>query len=115
MNIHTAHANHINEELTKDHSEKEWELLFLYHAEAIRNFQHERLIHLLVTLCIGIALIVTVLFMIAFNLFLLYPIVVLLFVLFLPYIVHYFRLENGTQSLYPLAEKILQKLLHEKS
>jgi hypothetical protein len=113
MKAHSAHKNFILEELTKSHSEKEWEALFLFNTHQIQNFQHERFIHLIVTLTIGLSLLLTVYFMIAYNLFVLYPIAGLLFALFIPYIFHYFRLENGTQSLYPLSQKILEKILQK--
>lgn len=65
----------------------------------IQFFQHERLIHLIVTFFTGIS---TILFLLGFlileslPLFVLFTITLLLFI---PYIIHYFYLENGTQKL----------------
>lgn len=69
-------------------------------------FQHERLIHLLVTLVTLILYIVS--FLIAIfnqNIFIL--IIGFLIMCFLiPYIFHYFLLENGVQKLYRLYDEI---------
>ena len=70
----------------------------------ISFFQHERLIHLLVTLFFGILL---VFFLILFQfeqivLFAIIPVLILLFF----YILHYYKLENGIQYLYKLYDKV---------
>lgn len=63
-------------------------------------FQHERLVHLIVTFFVGIAM---VLFFIGFIItenvyvFILFSI---LLCLFIPYIFHYYYLENNVQKLY---------------
>ena len=72
-------------------------------------FQHEREIHLLVT--IAFALLTMMVF--TANLFLNYPGMYLLFLLFLvlliPYIRHYYILENGVQKLYTFYDALTQK------
>ena len=74
--------------------------------EWILFFQHERLIHLLVTIFFAL------LTFASFSLFLItgfFP-VIILFVVFLslliPYIIHYDHLENGVQQLYGLYDKL---------
>ena len=63
-------------------------------------FQHERLIHLIVTVLFGLATVITI----PAYMNLLEPALLVLGGLFLcllfPYIVHYFHLENGVQKLY---------------
>ena len=69
-------------------------------------FQHERLVHLIVTFFVGIAM---VLFFIGFLItenILVFVLFILLLCLFIPYIFHYYYLENGTQKLYDLYFKI---------
>ena len=74
--------------------------------EWILFFQHERLIHLLVTLLFA-AMTLTSLFVFLVTDFL--P-VIALFALFLillvPYIFHYYHLENGVQKLYGLYDQL---------
>ena len=75
----------------------------------ISFFQHERLIHLLVTLFF-------VLFSIIFTCFsfytqskLLYVVTLILYVIDIFYIVHYYCLENGVQKLYKIFDKLNSK------
>ena len=63
-------------------------------------FQHERLVHLIVTFFVGIAM---VLFFIGFIItenILVFVLFLLLLCLFIPYIFHYYYLENNVQKLY---------------
>lgn len=63
-------------------------------------FQHERLVHLIVTFFVGIAM---VLFFIGFLItenILVFVLFILLLCLFIPYIFHYYYLENNVQKLY---------------
>ena len=77
-----------------------------YHERQIWRMQHERLIHLLVTLAVclfallalGMAIVQPVL-----------PVLTLLFLLVIlaaAYLIHYYRLENGVQRWYVLADRI---------
>ena len=76
----------------------------------ISFFQHERFVHLLVTVFVGIC---AVLFLIA-SLFIDNILLVILFVillaLFIPYIFHYYNLENGVQKLYDIYNDGYNKL-----
>lgn len=66
----------------------------------IQIFQHERLIHLIVTVFVGIvSIIIFSLSLIINNLFL-NILLILLILLFIPYIFHYYFLENNVQKLY---------------
>src|SRR5512140_1917707 len=70
-----------------------------HHDRRVRDFQHERLIHLLVTLFVALFALLAV------GLLLLLPsrataaLAALLLALTAAYILHYFRLENGVQRL----------------
>lgn len=69
-------------------------------------FQHERLIHLIVTVLF--ALMTILVFLLAVTNFAPWTGVLLLFllVLLIPYIKHYWLLENGTQKLYKYYDKM---------
>jgi Na+/alanine symporter len=86
-----------------------WTLLSEYHKAQIEFLQHERLIHLIVTLAFGLFLLITVLFIAAFHILLLLPLAGLLFIMFIPYIIHYYHLENGVQRLYNQYNKIEER------
>ena len=71
--------------------------------------QHERLIHLLVTILFALltmAVFILILFYATWGVLLLLAAMLCLLV---PYIRHYFILENGVQTLYVLYEQLLQK------
>lgn len=81
-------------------SQEEVERLKKEHLTQVSFFQHERLIHLIVTVTFAI------LEMLAIFLFMLCPstpvfcLVVIILVLLLPYIRHYYILENEVQKMY---------------
>ena len=77
---------------------------------SIGFFQHERLIHLLVTLAFAVMTILSLLMTVQEFYFI--PLFVLFLVLEIPYVLHYYRLENGVQKLqrlYREAEERLKK------
>ncbi len=76
--------------------------------EHISIFQHERIVHLIVTLFF--ALFTILFFTMINNNILILVIVAILLVVDIFYIIHYYKLENGTQYLYKQYERILDKL-----
>lgn len=79
----------------------------------IAFFQHERLIHLLVTFFFALfAILFLALGMISY-IFL--PILFILLIFLLFYIIHYFFLENHVQYLYKIYDQMVEKLKNEKS
>ena len=77
------------------------------HLIKIKFFQHERLIHLLVTLFY------TVIFLIFMGLcyihYIFFPIAIILLIFLICYVLHYFHLENGVQYLYKQYDKMIEK------
>jgi hypothetical protein len=84
--------------------------LMVFHTAMIHSFNDERIVHLVVTMIVGLGLLMTSISTLAYQLNMLIPIDVLLTVLFIPYIYHYYRLENSIQDLYPLTEEIQKKM-----
>lgn len=113
----TKHQKFIESELNKlinSPSLSDTAHLLSYHDMMTRNFQHERQIHLLITLffaglmLISWALLSAVLIMNGYNLALL-PVGLLALILTILegfYISYYYRLENRIAKLYSLADKI---------
>ena len=97
----------IKKELTKPMKEE----LREYHNQKIHEFQHERLIHLLVTLTVGIVLLLSVFATFLIHEPMLYIIDGIFFLLFIPYLFHYRGLENGVQRLYKITDTIYRKTL----
>lgn len=89
-----------------------------YHNETIHNFQHERLIHLIVTFFFGGLLLLSIAAVFLFTLLpdmysyaVNYSILLICSILFITeifYVRHYYTLENGTQRLYELSKKLFE-------
>ena len=77
------------------------------HLIKIGFFQHERLIHLLVTLFY--ALIAIVFLAAGFIYYIFFVVSVMLFIFLLFYVVHYFRLEQGVQYLYKQYDRMINR------
>lgn len=84
------------------------EELIKVHLDKIKFFQHERLIHLLVTLFYAVFMMVFLAFSFIHYIFLIVFFIFIIFLVF--YVVHYFRLENGVQYLYKQYDKMIKKV-----
>ena len=104
------HRNYVKTKLLEQLSTEQRKQLFKYHTKRVRDFQHERLIHLLVTFYFGALLIGAVIAWLYLQApgipWPFYGILTILFILEAAYIRHYYQLENGVQSLYELTEKL---------
>lgn len=74
----------------------------------IQFFQHERLIHLIVTVTFAILTVLSVLSFLALVQVGLLVLSILLVVLLVPYIRHYYILENGVQKLYTYYDELVK-------
>lgn len=72
----------------------------------IQFFQHERLIHLMVTVLFALLAVLTLFVSLLIDNILLLVLFLLLFVLLVPYIRHYYILENGVQKLYEYYDRL---------
>ena len=75
----------------------------------IKFFQHERFVHLLVTVFVGISAILFLLGFIALENIGFGLLFLITLCLFIPYIFHYYYLENGVQKLYKIYFEIEEK------
>ena len=81
-----------------------------YHSEKLRHFQHERFIHLIVLVLFALCTVITILAVAIYNKLTLIPLAALFMVLLVPYIKHYFFLENTVQLLYKDYDAIYKKV-----
>ena len=79
-----------------------------YHLIQIKQFQHERLIHLIVTVFVGLLTMAFFLFSLLIENMGLLIIFLALTCLFIPYILHYYLLENNVQKLYTQYDELLK-------
>ena len=103
---------HFMDELIKeilekhDKSKEELELIRQEHLTQVSFFQHERLIHLIVTVTFAILEILSLL-MTLIN-------AVVVLILLIPYIRHYYILENEVQKMYKQYDAICKELYDGK-
>ena len=96
----TEQSAQVSQEILRDKMEE--------HLNQIGFFQHERLIHLIVTVTFALLEMLAILLnVISDSLFsLLLPVVIL--ILLVPYIRHYYILENEVQKMYMQYDRILR-------
>ncbi len=90
----------------------DWTGLACFHRTQIDFLQQERLAHLLVTLFFGLAALLVLLFLAVHPQILVGVLLLLLLVLLVPYLAHYYKLENGIQRWYHLANEIEARAGH---
>lgn len=79
------------------------------HLVQIAFFAHERLIHLIVTVLFAILTMAVFLYVMSNPSLPLFILLLLLMVLLIPYIKHYYLLENSVQRMYEQYDKLLEK------
>lgn len=97
----------------QNYPEGEWKKIKKEHLIQLSFFQHERLIHLIVTITFALLEMLS-LTLVMFQ----FSIVALLFsfsilVLLIPYIQHYYLLENGVQKMYEQYDQIISHIERE--
>ena len=98
------------EKVLESNKKNNWKEFLDRNLEMIRFMQHERLIHLLVTLFFGLNFILITMFLWVNPALVLLVADFLLIILLIPYIFHYFKLENGVQKLYQLNQLIRKRV-----
>ena len=79
----------------------------------IMFFQHERLIHLIITIFYAILFLLFLVLITISYIFIIPSFILMIFLIF--YLIHYFRLENGVQYLYVLYDEVNSTKKDKKS
>ena len=95
--------------------EADWEKILEEHLTQVAFFQHERLIHLIVTVLFAVLEIMSILGTVILSAMesgnmAMSLLTILLLVLLIPYIRHYYILENEVQKMYVQYDKLLEKI-----
>lgn len=104
-----AYLARIDALLAADDPATDWQDVVREHLVQISFFQHERLIHLLVTLAFALMELVSAVVTVLVPQPLTAVLALLLLVLLVPYIVHYYHLENGTQRMYEQYDALVRR------
>lgn len=85
------------------------------HLHKIAFMQHERLIHFLVTMLFALGLLLVMSVFLITQALVLLPLLFLILVLLIPYIMHYYFLENAVQNMYRIYDELCRRQrAHEK-
>lgn len=79
------------------------------HLVQIAFFAHERFVHLIVMALFAIATVVSVLYLNMSGSIVIFALVVALLVLLVPYVKHYYLLENSVQKMYAQYDRMMNK------
>ncbi len=88
----------------------DWDAVLREHLTQILFFQHERLIHLIVTVTFALMTMIGVSVCCIVKYLPILAIVLLFLILLVPYIGHYYTLENEVQKMYGQYDLILQNI-----
>ncbi len=106
----TTYIAYIDKILETGECELSYEELIAEHEKQLAYFMHERLIHLLVTLCFAILSFMTFFAMVFDFSYGLAALLVAFLVLLVPYIMHYYLLENSVQYMYRQYDRLNRKI-----
>lgn len=95
--------------LTRKEKEQQMEDLLIQ----IGFFQHERMVHLIVTVTFALLTMLAIIGALLVLQLALFVLILLLLVLLIPYIRHYYILENGVQKLYWYYDRLMESILQE--
>ncbi len=98
--------------IQENNSETDWNRVLEEHLVQIGFFQHERLIHLIVTVTFAIMTLISIVASVTICEIPLFILTALFLMLLVPYILHYYTLENETQKMYEQYDKIWKIVLN---
>lgn len=87
----------------------DWENVLREHLTQVSFFQHERLIHLIVTVAFAVLTMIALAIYCIAEYIPILALMALLLALLVPYIGHYYTLENEVQKMYGQYDLILEK------
>ncbi len=109
-----SYRNRIDEIIENDSPDTDWKDLMEEHLKQIEFFQHERLIHLMVTLTFALLAILSLILAYVSTQIATFALFFVILILLIPYIKHYYLMENETQKMYDQYDKILEKIRNMK-
>lgn len=103
------YIRYINALLESEDEQIDWEEERRKHLVQIAFFAHERLIHLIVTVLFAILTVLIFLYLLGHFTVSLLALLVVVMVLLIPYIKHYFLMENSVQFMYEQYDRMMEK------
>ncbi len=103
------YIRYINALLESEDEQIDWGEERRKHLVQIAFFAHERLIHLIVTVLFAILTVLIFLYLLGHFTVSLLALLVVVMVLLVPYIKHYFLMENSVQFMYEQYDRMMEK------
>lgn len=100
---------YVDKLLEAEENNVDWEEEMKKHLVQIAFFAHERLIHLIVTVTFAILTVMAFLYTFSNFSISMLLLILMLMVLMVPYIKHYFLLENSVQDMYEQYDKMQER------
>lgn len=101
-----GYRKRIDELLAQPPEGTDWELVLQEHLTQVSFFQHERIVHLIVTVTFAILTMIALAVYCIAEYMPILILIVLLMILLVPYIAHYYTLENEVQKMYEQYDRI---------
>ena len=109
-----SYRNRIDEIIEKDSPDTDWKDLMEEHLKQIEFFQHERLIHLMVTLTFALLAILSLILAYVSTQIATFALFFVILILLIPYIKHYYLMENKCQEMLKQYDEIWKKVKEER-
>ena len=105
---------YVKEVLAQDKPGTDWEEFARRDLVKIQFYQHERLIHLIVTALFAVMEVMCVATLLVSQNLWAMALMAMILVLLIPYVGHYYFLENSVQEMYLLHDQILSRIDRER-
>ena len=109
-----GYRKQIDELLKASAKDTDWNDVLNEHLIQISFFQHERMIHLIVTVTFALMTIISMGLVLILDSAPLIVLTLMLLVLLISYIGHYYTLENEVQKMYYQYDQILKKIRNKE-
>jgi len=103
-----AYLAYIDELLEKE--DLDWEKEIKKHLVQIGFFAHERLVHLIVMALFAIGTVISILYLNYSGELIILALTIAFLILLIPYVMHYYLLENSVQKMYEQYDIMLNKV-----
>lgn len=104
----TAYLEYIDNLLEQE--DVDWEKEIKKHLIQIAFFAHERFVHLIVMVLFALCTILSILYLNFSGQMVILALTIAFLVLLIPYIMHYYLLENSVQKMYAQYDRMLNKI-----
>lgn len=103
-----AYLNYIDNLLEQENVN--WEKEIKKHLVQVAFFAHERFVHLIVMVLFALGTIMSILYLNYSGRIIIFMLTIAMLALLIPYIMHYYLLENSVQKMYTQYDRMMNKV-----